>query len=172
VSLSRVGVAADCLRASEGPAGQYKGLKLDCGYRIDLLLPGCVVVTVKAVEVLQPLHEARLLREIGAWKLELQINFKVPVVKNGIGRKILGVTLWARWMSAVNNYVTHGPYASRRLLVARMREEQDTCRQSDYPGTSGAFRAVSSMGSGPKLLKQPRPWREPHFFHPAAQKWG
>jgi GxxExxY protein len=40
---------------------QYKGLKLDCGYRLDMLVAGTVVVEVKAVERLLPVHEAQLL---------------------------------------------------------------------------------------------------------------
>jgi GxxExxY protein len=49
---------------------KYKGLKLECGYRLDLLIAGIVVVEVKAVEILLPIHEAQLLTymRLGGWK--------------------------------------------------------------------------------------------------------
>src|SRR5438552_17867297 len=57
----------------------YKGMKLDCGYRIDLLVEGVLVVEVKAVEKLLPIHEAQLLTylRLGNWQLGLLINFNV-----------------------------------------------------------------------------------------------
>ncbi|MGQ9636084.1 MAG: GxxExxY protein [Bryobacteraceae bacterium] len=69
----------------------YKGVNLDCGYRLDLLVAGAVVVEIKACEVIQPIHEAQLLTylKLGGWKLGLLINFNVPVLKNGIRRRIL-----------------------------------------------------------------------------------
>ena len=72
---------------------EYKGFKLECGYRIDLLVAGTVVVEVKAVEVLLPIHEAQLLTylKLGGWKLGLLINFNVPVLKQGIKRLVLGL---------------------------------------------------------------------------------
>jgi len=70
---------------------QYKGIRLDCGYRIDLLVADLVVVEIKAVEQLAPVHDAQLLTylRIGGWKLGLLINFNVVVLKDGIRRKIL-----------------------------------------------------------------------------------
>ena len=70
---------------------EYKGVKLDCGYRLDLLVSGLVVIEIKAVESLQRIHEAQLLTylKIGGWKLGLLINFNVPVLKDGIRRRIL-----------------------------------------------------------------------------------
>ena len=70
---------------------EYKGVHLDCGYRIDLLVEGVVVVEIKAVEVVQPIHEAQLLTylKLGGWKLGLLINFNVPFLKDGIRRRIL-----------------------------------------------------------------------------------
>ncbi len=70
---------------------EYKGVKLDCGYRIDLLAADAVVVEIKAVETIQPIHEAQLLTylKLGGWKLGLLINFNVPVLKDGIRRIIL-----------------------------------------------------------------------------------
>ena len=70
---------------------EYKGIKLDCGYRLDLLVDKVVVVEIKAVSVIEPVHEAQLLTylRIGGWKIGLLINFNVPVLKNGIRRRIL-----------------------------------------------------------------------------------
>jgi len=67
---------------------EYKGLKLDCGYRIDLLVESQVVVELKAVHALEPVHEAQLLTylKLGNWKLGLLINFNVPLLKHGIKR--------------------------------------------------------------------------------------
>ena len=71
----------------------YKGLRLDCGYRVDLLVAGTVVVELKAVEALLPLHEAQLLTymRLGGWKVGLLVNFNVPVLKQGIRRRVLGL---------------------------------------------------------------------------------
>jgi GxxExxY protein len=71
---------------------EYKGIHLGCGYRIDLLVAGSVVVEIKAVEALAPIHDAQLLTylRIGDWRLGLLINFNVAVLKSGIRRRILG----------------------------------------------------------------------------------
>jgi GxxExxY protein len=71
----------------------YKGLDLECGYRLDLLVHDAVVVEIKAVEALQPIHEAQLLTylKLGGWKVGLLINFNVPILKNGIRRRVLGL---------------------------------------------------------------------------------
>ena len=71
----------------------YKGLKLDCGYRLDLLVANMVVVEIKAVDALIPLHEAQLLSylKLGDWKMGLLINFHVTLLKNGIKRLVNGL---------------------------------------------------------------------------------
>jgi len=70
---------------------EYKGIRLECGYRLDLLVEDTVVVEIKAVSTIEPIHEAQLLTylRIGGWKVGLLINFNVPVLKNGIRRRIL-----------------------------------------------------------------------------------
>ena len=70
----------------------YKGLKLDCGYRVDLVVADAVVVEVKAVERLASVHEAQLLTylRLGGWKVGLLINFNVPVLRDGIVRRVFG----------------------------------------------------------------------------------
>jgi GxxExxY protein len=68
----------------------YKGVKLDCGYRMDLLIDGRLVVEIKSVEFVHPVHVAQLLTylRISGHELGLLINFDVPVLKDGIQRKV------------------------------------------------------------------------------------
>lgn len=70
----------------------YKGVKLDCGYRLDLLVADVVVVEVKAVEAVHPVHQAQVITylRLGGWKLALLLNFNVAVLKEGIQRIVLG----------------------------------------------------------------------------------
>lgn len=69
----------------------YKGLKLDCGYRLDLLVEDTVVVELKAVEQLLPVHEAQLLTylHLTRKRVGLLINFNVPLLKDGIRRRVI-----------------------------------------------------------------------------------
>ena len=72
---------------------EYKGMRLECGYRVDLLVAGSVVVEVKAIDAIAPVHEAQLLTylRLGGWNVGLLINFNVVVLKNGIRRRVLGL---------------------------------------------------------------------------------
>jgi GxxExxY protein len=72
---------------------RYKGVKLDCGYRLDVVVADAVVVEVKAVESITPLHEAQLLTylRLGGWKVGLLINFNVPLLRDGIVRRVLAL---------------------------------------------------------------------------------
>jgi GxxExxY protein len=72
---------------------RYKGISLDCGYRLDLLIEGKVVVEIKAIEKLLPIHKAQLLTylKIGGWKGGLLLNFNVPLLKSGIDRIVHGL---------------------------------------------------------------------------------
>ena len=74
---------------------EYKGVHLECGYRLDLLVAGCVVVEIKSVEALAPVHDAQLLTylRLGGWRVGLLINFNVAALKSGIHRRILGYEL-------------------------------------------------------------------------------
>jgi len=71
----------------------YKGVLLDCGYRLDFLVAGLVVVEVKAIESLLPIHQAQVLSylKLGGWKLGLLINFHAPLLRDGIKRVVLGL---------------------------------------------------------------------------------
>jgi GxxExxY protein len=66
----------------------YKEVKLDCGYRLDLLVNDAVIVEVKSVESLAPIHEAQLLSylKLADCKIGLLINFNVKMLKHGIKR--------------------------------------------------------------------------------------
>ncbi|MDQ3908238.1 MAG: GxxExxY protein [Acidobacteriota bacterium] len=70
---------------------EYEGVHCECGYRLDLLVAGKVVVEVKSVEALAPIHEAQLLTylRLGGWNVGLLINFNVPLLKDGVRRKVL-----------------------------------------------------------------------------------
>jgi GxxExxY protein len=67
---------------------QYKGISLDCGYRIDILVNRLVVVELKTVEKLLPVHEAQILTYLKLLKapIGLLVNFQVPVLKDGLKR--------------------------------------------------------------------------------------
>jgi GxxExxY protein len=68
----------------------YKSLQLDCAYRLDFLVEKTVILELKAVENLQPIHEAQLLTylKLGGWPIGLLINFNVPVLMKGIKRMV------------------------------------------------------------------------------------
>jgi len=72
---------------------EYKGIRCECGYRLDILVAGAVVVEVKAIEAIAPIHEAQLLTylRLGGWNVGLLMNFNVVVLKDGIRRKVLGL---------------------------------------------------------------------------------
>ena len=69
----------------------YNGVSLDCGYRVDLLVDGRVIVELKAVEDLAPIHEAQLLTymRLARKRLGLLINFNSRLLVDGVTRLIL-----------------------------------------------------------------------------------
>jgi GxxExxY protein len=69
----------------------YKEVKLDHGYRIDLLIEDSVVVEIKTVEVLNDVHTAQVLTylKLGNYKLGLLLNLHVTLLKDGIKRLIM-----------------------------------------------------------------------------------
>jgi GxxExxY protein len=80
----------DFRRQAELPV-VYKGIKLDCGYRLDLVVQGEVVLELKAVEKLLPIHEAQLMThlKLAGKRVGLLINFNVPFLTQGIVRRVL-----------------------------------------------------------------------------------
>jgi GxxExxY protein len=69
----------------------YKGLLLDCGYRLDFVVEDKVIVELKAIEALHPTHQAQLLTylKLTGYRIGLLINFHVALLKNGIKRMVL-----------------------------------------------------------------------------------
>ncbi len=70
----------------------YKDAKLNCGYRLDLLVGDLVIVELKSVEKIEPIHEAQLLTYLklrDSW-LGLIINFNVKLLKDGVRRLVNG----------------------------------------------------------------------------------
>jgi len=69
----------------------YKGVKLDCGYRLDLLVEDTVILELKCAERIMPVHEAQLLTYMKLLNkpVGFVINFNVPVLKQGIVRRVL-----------------------------------------------------------------------------------
>jgi GxxExxY protein len=69
----------------------YDKIKLEAGFRLDLLVNECVIVEVKAVETLLPVHTAQVITylKLSQHRLALLINFNVPLIKDGIKRIVL-----------------------------------------------------------------------------------
>ena len=92
----------ECLCLELKPAGMpyarqvplpliYRGTRLDCGYRLDVIVQNELVLEVKAVERLLPIHDAQILSylRLGAYKTGLLLNFHTMVLKDGIRRFVL-----------------------------------------------------------------------------------
>ena len=69
----------------------YKGLRLDCGYRMDMVVEAQVVVELKTADALLPVHQAQLLTYLRLSSIHtgLLVNFNVPVLKDGVKRMVL-----------------------------------------------------------------------------------
>jgi len=67
---------------------EYKGIELECGYRLDIVMGNSLIVELKSCESLEPIHEAQLLTylKLTEIKIGLLINFNVTVLKDGIKR--------------------------------------------------------------------------------------
>src|ERR1019366_3430396 len=91
----------------------YEGEKLDLGYRIDLLVESLVIVEVKCVEAIHPVHEAQLLSYLRLSKknVGLLINFHVAHLKDGIKRMVDGWNWerlrWTGWAEKPFNHRVH-----------------------------------------------------------------
>ena len=71
---------------------EFKGVKLDCGYRADLIVRGKILVEIKAVDQLAPIHDAQLLSylKLSGLKVGLLVNFNERMLAHGVRRKVLG----------------------------------------------------------------------------------
>jgi GxxExxY protein len=69
----------------------YKETKLDCGYRLDLIVESKIVVELKSVDALAPIHEAIILTylRLSGHKIGLLINFNVAILKDGLRRFVV-----------------------------------------------------------------------------------
>ncbi len=82
------GIAHDC----EAPLPiEYKGINLDCGYRVDLLIENRLIIELKSVKKIEPIHEAQVLTylKLSGIKTGLLINFNVSKLKEGIKRYVI-----------------------------------------------------------------------------------
>ena len=72
---------------------EYKGVKLDCGYRADIVVDGTILVEIKAIDSLLSIHDAQLLSylKLGGWQIGLLINFNVELLKHGLRRRVLAL---------------------------------------------------------------------------------
>ncbi|MEX1346089.1 MAG: GxxExxY protein [Desulfobacterales bacterium] len=70
---------------------KYKGVKLDCGYRVDMLVDNKVIIELKSVDKILPIHQAQLLTymKLSSIGIGLILNFNVKYMKNGIKRMVL-----------------------------------------------------------------------------------
>jgi GxxExxY protein len=67
---------------------EYKGTKLDCGYRLDIVIENKLILELKSCEKVEPIHKAQLLTylKLSGLHLGLLLNFNVPVMRDGIIR--------------------------------------------------------------------------------------
>jgi len=70
---------------------EYKGVRLECGYRVDMMVEGQLIVDLKAIEIVTGIHQAQLLTYVKLAKVAtgLLINFNVPMLKEGLQRFVL-----------------------------------------------------------------------------------
>jgi GxxExxY protein len=70
---------------------KYKGVQIECGYRVDLLIEGQVVVELKSVDKVLPVHQAQLLTylKLSSCRVGLLINFNVKLLADGLHRRVL-----------------------------------------------------------------------------------
>ena len=69
-------------------AVQYKGIDLDCGYRLDVVVENAIILELKSCDKIEPIHKAQLLTylRLSGLKLGLLLNFNVPLMRDGIVR--------------------------------------------------------------------------------------
>lgn len=80
-----------CVKGQKALPVIYDSIKLDAGYRIDLLVENALIVELKSADAFAPIHEAQLLTylKLSGKKLGLLINFNVRLLKEGIVRRIM-----------------------------------------------------------------------------------
>ena len=130
----------------------YKGVKLDCGYRLDLLVGNIVIVEVKAVEAVHPIHRAQVLTylKLGGWKIALLLNFNVAVLKSGVERLVLG--LGEDNCATVSERAEHGTPAASVETPRTFQPEED-CGDEEAEAlaravVNAAFEVHRALGPG------------------------
>jgi GxxExxY protein len=86
--LTRAGIGFE----REKPVGiAYRGVDIDCGFRVDMLIEDCLLIELKAIDKLQPIHRAQLLTYMKMTNkgVGLLINFNCRVLKDGLVRLVL-----------------------------------------------------------------------------------
>ncbi len=70
---------------------EYKGTRLDCGYRMDILVDNTIILELKSVDAIHPIHEAQILSYMKLARVQqgFLINFNVPILKNGLKSFVL-----------------------------------------------------------------------------------
>lgn len=68
----------------------YKGQRLDCGYRLDIVVENSIILELKSCEKIEPIHKAQLLTylKLSGLNLGLLLNFNVPIMRDGIVRMV------------------------------------------------------------------------------------
>jgi len=72
----------------------YKGKRLDCGYRLDIVVESAIIIELKSCEKIEPIHKAQLLTylKLSGLSLGLILNFNVPIMRDGIVRIVNELT--------------------------------------------------------------------------------
>jgi GxxExxY protein len=89
--VPRTALGRSIIPSTSGLPVRYKGPQLDCGYKVDLVVDDAVVLELKCVETILPVHDAQLLTylKLSGKRVGLLINFNVPLLTQGIRRRVL-----------------------------------------------------------------------------------
>ncbi|HLK64020.1 MAG TPA: GxxExxY protein [Bryobacteraceae bacterium] len=103
----------------------YKGVLLDCSYRIDVLVENAVILEIKSVEGVLPIHQAQLLTylRIAEKRVGLIINFNVSVLKDGLKRMVNQYTGPAPEPSPLSDSLVLSPRLTPRFRVSAVKKE-------------------------------------------------
>ena len=83
-----LGIGGLSLERQKPLAVRYKGINLDCGYRLDVVVEDAIILELKSCEKIEPIHKAQLLTylKLSGFKLGLLLNFNVSLMREGIVR--------------------------------------------------------------------------------------
>ena len=128
----------------------YKGIKFESAYKMDLVVEDAVIIEIKAIEEMLPVHAAQLLTYLKSAnkRVGLLINFNVPILRNGLKR-------------IVNHYA--GPQPTTRVSASSALEsgDEETLNLSSSPRLSPRLR-VSASKNDPVSKSDPPSNRRPH----------